>query len=306
MKIKIILASFLSVVALNGAMAGTAWVPPAKDKCPIDECPDIGGSISIGYDSAYIFRGVRLTEDAILTDVNYSFESFSVPFTLGYGHVTGLGSQWTGLAADNDGDQGNIYASAGLPSVLGFDVALRYDLYLYPNLREPTGMECWGDSHSALSLSLSRELLLGVVATFTSTYDFHAPTAPHGHYPNGQFQNIGHGNIDTGAWIHTLDLGKSFAIRDNVGLDLNCGVLYTDNLWGGVVRGSNQAHASGWNSYYINAGLPIALNCRATLTPYLGYNGSPDTWQADGVTSLQRLSNGNDIFHGGVNIGVNF
>ena len=38
---------------------------------------------------------------------------------------------------------------------------------------------------------------------------------------------------------------------------------------------------SGWDDYYQGAELSIALNCRATVTPYIGYNGTPDTWGID-------------------------
>ena len=52
-------------------------------------------------------------------------------------------------------------------------------------------------------------------------------------------------------------------------------------------------------------GADISLNCRATLSPYLGYNGAPDTWIADGVDTLGGGSN-NDALHGGVSLKVTF
>ena len=309
MKIKTILASLCSVLLFNGAIAGTAWTPPDKGpKCPIDDCPDIGGSIAMGYETDYIFRGVRLTEDAIWVDANYTFDQMplvNLPLTIGVKHVTGLASRvtyFTPFGGASDGDQSNIYASVGLPSVLGFDLDLGYDHYLYSNLRGPSPGGAFGgigDSHGAISLNLSRELLWGLVGTYNVAYDF---VTPGNDFPFS-------GTNDNGAWIHTMALSKSIALTDNIGLDLSGGALYTDNVWPRSWGFPFQhARSSGWNNYFIRAALPIALNCRATLTPYIGYNGTPDTWIGDGadVDFFGPATNDNDILHGGVNIRVNF
>ncbi|MCH1409226.1 MAG: hypothetical protein L7V87_09360, partial [Verrucomicrobiales bacterium] len=60
----------------------------------------------------------------------------------------------------------------------------------------------------------------------------------------------------------------------------------------------------GWNHYYVSAALPIELNCRATLTPYVGYNGGPGGYIADGING--GLQNQSDILHGGVSLSVSF
>ncbi|MEO0414202.1 MAG: hypothetical protein AAF226_04520, partial [Verrucomicrobiota bacterium] len=78
-----------------------------------------------------------------------------------------------------------------------------------------------------------------------------------------------------------------------------------------MVPNASTPRSSGWNNYYLRAALPIALNCRATVTPYIAYNGTPDTWIADGINNAvgypAGLGNGgNDAIHGGVSLSVDF
>ena len=97
-------------------------------------------------------------------------------------------------------------------------------------------------------------------------------------------------------WYHQAGIEKSFGLTDSVSLVLGAGVGYSDGYFGG----------SGWNHYYATASLPIALNCRTTLTPYIGYNGAPDTWIADGITIGSVGVAQSDILHGGVTLSVSF
>lgn len=55
----------------------------------------------------------------------------------------------------------------------------------------------------------------------------------------------------------------------------------------------------------MTASLPIQLNCRTTLTPYIGFVGAPNGFVVDGVnpTGLDPQS---DILHGGVSLSVSF
>ena len=120
MKIKALLATLIGAVALQGATAGT-WSPPDKGgKCPVVDCPDIGGNISVGYDSAYLFKGVRLAHDVFWGDVNYTFDGLPFAPNIGIWHLTDLGT----FPNSFYGDETNIYLGLSTPSVLGFDTAL--------------------------------------------------------------------------------------------------------------------------------------------------------------------------------------
>jgi len=297
MKIKAILASLISAVALQGATAGE-WCPPAKDKCPVDCCEDTKGNVSFGYMSDYIFYGVRLARDSVFADVNYTFDlpCVGLPLTVGAWHLSSLGS---GLAGnDAYGDETDLYASIGLPSVLGFDASIGYTHYLFPTFRGP-GAPTVGDSLSEANITISREVLCGVTLAYRGAHTFNGPA--------GYFGAGVNTNTDNGSWVHTLSLAKSFDITDCLALDLTGGVLYSDNYWSNFdSSGNNNTNYSGWNNYYVQASLPIALSGCATLLPYVGYSGSPDTWIADGLNGLVPGANQNDVFHGGVSIKVGF
>ncbi len=301
MKIKAILASLISAVALQGATAGE-WCPPAKDKCPVDCCEDTKGSVSFGYASDYIFYGVRVARDNVWADANYTFDlpCVGLPLTVGVWHLSSLGS---GLAGnDAYGDETNLYTSLGLPSVLGFDMSVGYKALFYPTTRPVTGTAgALGDSQNEVAFTISRDVFCGVTVAYRAAYDFNIRDFNDLAVPA---QDLG------GSWVHTLSASKSIDITDCLALDLTAGVLYTDNYWAGVpVAGQRD---TGWNNYYLQATLPIALSGCATLLPYVGYSGTPDTWVGDGLeginpgAGLNNGANANDVFHGGVSIKVGF
>ncbi|MDF1816800.1 MAG: hypothetical protein P1V20_31650 [Verrucomicrobiales bacterium] len=338
MRIKLFLATLIGAVTINGVVAGPCnyCPPPAEcDKCPIDCRDDLPGHVGVSYMSDYIFRGVRYSRDAVAFNASYTFEKCCLPITLGFQHVSSLNSQanlnnptaaipfgGTTRMGRPGGDQTNIFAEIGLPSICGFELSARYDHWFYPNLRLPqndpranvlapfAGLGNYGDSHGAVGIKISRELFCCLNLAVTSQYDFNTPGA--GLPINGTATNA---DPDNGAWIHTAELSRSFCITDCIGLDLKGGVLYTDNVWSHAANVSvpplgnpGDSGASGWNSYYIEAGLPIIVGRCAVLTPYIGYNGTPDTWQADGVYNnvAGGSLNNNDVFHGGVRLGVDF
>lgn len=298
---KLILAALAGIFAVGVATAGPAYYcPPAKGgaKCPVECCPS--GEVHISYMSDYFFRGVRHSRDAVGVGASYKFDQLPLALTLGFDHITSLSSNTNNYLGAN-GDHSNVYAAVGLPSLLGFDLGLRYDHYLYPNLRQPNGANNVGDSHGQLGLTISRDIWCGLNFAYTAAYDFNTPAYYAGLAAAGP--GILPNNNDDGAWIHTLALTKSFGITDCLSLDLSGGVLYTDNVWPG---GSGAARSAGWNSYFINASLPFAIGECATLAPYIGYNGTPDSWLADDIYNGIPGANRNDAFHGGVRFGVKF
>jgi len=303
MKIKLLLGAIIGAVALS-ANAGS-YCPPAKDcaKCPVDCCEELNGKVGVSYMSDYIFRGVRYSRDAVGLNASYRFDNCIAPVTVGVSHISSLGSQSTGNELGFDGDQTDLFVAVGLPSICGFDFGLRYDHYMYPNTRGPGAVGAIpgptvGDSHGALGLTVSREIFCGLVAAFNSTHDFNQPSA------RTFFNGPGTVNqADNGAWIHTASLSKSFCITDCISLDLTGGVLYTDNLYR---NGSGSTRSSGWNNYYTEASLPISLGKCAILAPYVGYNGTPDSWMADGYANGIPGANQNDVFYGGIRLNVGF
>jgi hypothetical protein len=254
---KAILVAIIGVFAIS-ANAGDWGKAPVPAKAPIEECLDIGGEISSGYMSDYIFYGVRLARDSVWTDVNYTFDNLIIPVNVGVWYLNGIDPV--------DYDELDIYASVELGSFAGFDASLGYVHYFFPELNA-------GGSQGEIGLDLSRSL--GIVDLALET-----------NY-----------NLWLEGWYHQVGIEKTFGISDNVSLVVGAGLGYSDGY-------SNDN--SGWSHYYVTAALPIELNCRATLTPYVGYNGGPDGYIVDGIQGIPNREDQSDILHGGVSLSVSF
>lgn len=255
---KAILVAIIGVFAIS-ANAGDWGKAPVPAKAPIEECLDIGGEISSGYMSDYIFYGVRFARDSVWTDVNYTFDNLIIPVNVGVWYLNGIDPV--------DYDELDIYASVELGSFAGFDASLGYVHYFFP--------ETGADSNGEIGLDLSRSLGIVDVALETNY------------------------NLWLEGWYHQVGIEKTFGISDNVSLVVGAGLGYSDNYFAG-------ANNSGWNHYYVSAALPIELNCRATLTPYVGYNGGPGGYVVDGFSGIENGDDQSDILHGGVSLSVSF
>lgn len=309
MKIKILLTALLGAVTIQGAAAGD-WCAP-EPKCPIDCSPDFKGEITLGYDTDYIWKGVRWAGDNIWADVNYTFDCLPLSPTIGVWHLTSLGSAAgtagaaTGPGNDAYGDETNIYAGFDLPCLFGFENRFGYVLNLYPTARLPQGSPLnVGDSFQRLQFATSRDLFCGLTFNYLAEWYF------------GNDANPGVGT-ELDGWFHTLGLSKSFEINDCIALDLSAEASYNDGLYSGIgaidpgAPGRAGGYGSGWNNYMLRAALPISLNCRSTLIPYIAYNGTPDGWVADHNRQISQITdnqgaNANDVFFGGVSVKVEF
>jgi len=268
---KAILVAIIGALTL-GVNAGDWGKAPVYDKTPIEECVDLGGEISAGYMSDYTFYGVRYARDSVWTDVNYSFDSI-IPITVGAWYLNGI-SGAPGY------DELDLYISGDLGTYAGFDVSVGYVHYLYPEAS-------FVGSYGEVGVDISRSLGF-VDLVFESNYALHGRSG------------------NSGGWYHGAGIEKSIPVSSNMSLDLAAGVGYSDGYYapGTANAGFVTPRTSGWNHYYMTASLPIELNCRTTLTPYVGYNGSPDTWVTDGING--GLGAQSDIFHGGVSLSVSF
>ncbi|MDF1859066.1 MAG: hypothetical protein P1U87_02560 [Verrucomicrobiales bacterium] len=269
---KAILVATISALTL-GVNAGDWGKAPIPAKAPIEECLDIGGSISTGYMSEYIFYGYRFSRDSVWTDVNYTFDSI-VPINIGAWYLNGIG-ETPGY------DELDLYISAELGSFAGFDTSLAYTYFFFP---EGVGVGSYGE----LGLDISRSLGF-VDFAWESNYAMLGRTGDTG-----------------GAWYHQASLSKEFGITDSVALVLSTGVGYSDGYASSNYLGIATGSGNGFNHYFVTAELPITLNCRATLTPYLSYNGAPDGWVADGANGFLNGNLQSDILSAGVSLSVSF
>lgn len=276
------------LIAIVGAMtlgvnAGD-WGKAPVDKTPIEECYDIGGEISSGYMTDYLFYGVRFSRDSVWTDVNYTFDNFVVPITIGAWYLNGTNDTAQQLAGNRSFDELDLYASAALGTYFGFDTSLSYTHFFFP--------EQSASSYGEVGFDVSRSL--GFV-------DFIA---------EANYAFTGNSVDDGGSWYYQAGLEKTFGITDAISLVLGAGVGYSDNYWSGpkvgLIANGAGANDSGFNHYYVTASLPIALNCRATLTPYITYTGAPDGWVADEINAATGLGAQSDVLSGGVSLSVSF
>ncbi len=270
---KTILVATIGALTL-GVNAGD-WGKAPVGKAPIEECVDLGGEISAGYMTDYIFYGVRFAGDSAWTDVNYTFDGLAVPITVGAWYLNGINEDGIGGAYD----ELDLYVSAALGTFAGFDVALGYTHFIFPETRSNivnTG------GYGEIGLDISRSLGF-VDFTWESNYAM-------GGASNG--------------WYHQAGLSKTFEVTDSIGLVISAGVGYSDGYFNPLVPNGSTPRDSGWNHYYAKAELPITLNCRTTLTPYIGYVGAPDSWIADGINPTGDPQS--DILHGGVTLSVSF
>lgn len=241
------------------------WGKAPAAKAPVEECLDIGGEISTGYDTDYMFYGARFARDSVWTDVNYTFDNLVVPVTLGAWYLNGIN-------APANYDELDLYAFVEVGSYAGFDASLGYTHFFFPETGPAAGFGSTGEA----SLELYRDLGF---ADFNGrvVYFFAGGLTPGG-----------------GGFYYEAALEKSFGLTDKASLVVGAGVGYSDNYFFGF------SGDSGWNHYFATVSLPIELNCRTTLTPYISYNGAPDTWVID------TLGLNSDVLYGGVSITVSF
>ena len=331
MKIKLFLTALIGALAIQGVHAGEEWCPPDKtpmddygsydDDAYCDECPDVGGQISLGYDTDYVWKGVRLARDVVWGDVNYTFANLPLSPNIGVWHLSSLGSGAVAGApnyggTDAYGDETNIYANVTLGGMFGIKPNIRYTHVFFPTTRGP-GNPREGDSFGYVTISLVKEIFNGWNFGYSRDYSLGRSSST---YHDG---GLSFGNLPStsrNGFFHTFSLAKSFCLSDSVDLQLSGGANYNDNFWDGrefltigsqtgpLGNGPGPNRDAGWHNYYLRADLPIKLNCRATLTPYVAYNGTPDGWIADQLWAgpIGRNANLNDVFYGGVSLKVNF
>jgi len=218
----------------------------------------------------YIYYGVRYARDSVWSDVNYTFDSLAFPITVGAWYLNS-NDDAVGL------DELDLYASVALGTYAGFDLDLGYTHFYFP--------ESAGFHYGELALDIYRSLgFVDFIAEASYTFS-------------------GLGN-QSGGWYYQAGVEKSFALTDATSLVLAAGVAYSDGYYSSPKIGLLNGGDSGFNHYYATASLPIALNCRATLTPYIGYNGSPDGWIVDEIDG--GFGPQSDILHSGVTLTVSF
>jgi len=282
---KIILAAMIGAMTL-GVNAGD-WGKAPVGKAPIEECIDLGGEITVGYMSDYFYRGQHVATGSVYGDVNYTFDGLAIPITIGAWYLNGVDIPTLGPFGF---DHLQVYATAHLGTFAGFDLGLSYIHHEFPEGLNPifNAPVFFGGDGDEVKLDFRRDLGF---AALVGSFSYYLGDTVFPQVDPGFYGNIG--------------LEKSIGITDNISLVLAGGVGYAD-IYSGI--GLPGLSVRGWNHYYLTASLPIQLNCRTTLTPYIGYNDQNGT-----LTSLANpasqlvgaLPDGSHL-HGGVALSVTF
>jgi len=275
---KAILVAIIGAMTL-GVKAGD-WGKAPVPKAPIEECYDIGASISSGYMMDYVFYGYRFSRDSVWTDVNYTFDNLIVPINVGVWYLNGINPSPNPGTAPGGMDELDLYISAELGTYAGFDVSLGYVYYFFP--------ESNFGSYGEIGLDISRSLGF-VDFAWESNYAMFGRTGDTG-----------------GGWYHQASLSKEFGITDRVSLVLSGGVGFSDGYFSSLYTGVAGPRGNGFNHYFVSAELPIELNCRATLTPYISYYGTPSGSVINGAAPFIGAGASSDVLTGGVSLSVSF
>ncbi len=267
-----------SAVSLNAGDYYSGGKAPIQAKAPIhakapivEDCIDYGANISAGYKTDYILHGLRVNGDSVWTDVNYQFDSF-LPITFGVSHVSGIRNTFP-YGGIGPIDETDLYLRAAVGEFAGFAVALSYT-HRFLNFSNAQAMN---GSYGDVGVDVRKSL--GFV-------DFVAGSTL-GINSRNSFFNAGGGD----GWVHRAGLEKEISLCEQATLIMSGGVGYHDGYF------FNVAGTDDWSHYYLNASIPFELNCRTTITPYIGYQGV----QQWGVFFPQG-----DLLHGGVSLNVSF
>jgi len=254
---------FLALAA-TPVLAGTA---PAPDKNPIAPAPvndDLGITASLGYDTNHIWRGLNFGQHWVRSAVEGSI------LLIGGANEDGAGNtslDWNAQFGTFAGDQDHFMPQGGgnaslqrlqLGAAVAHDfgpatVSLGYTYY-----RNMGGLNINAPMNDGGEINLGLATSLGPIDIASSA-------------------NYDHVND---SWYFDFNASTTIAITDSISLVPFANVGYGHNLnWqfarnGGIAGGSwgGLNNITGWTAVTTGIQLPIKLNSRATLTPYIAGN----------------------------------
>ncbi len=241
---KTTIASLLSIVVAAGTLhAGT---PSAKTPiAPVQPAPDdsLGFSLTAGYDSAYIFRGVKYGDSLISAGLTAPIkldDKTTLTFTPWYGHIAGK-------------DYDELDLPVSLTHDFGFAVlGVGYTWYRYPFS---------GFDTSEPNVTFSKTI--GNLTIYGGAYlDVNAKGGD-------LFANRGG---DPG-WYFETGAAYTIKICDKLSLVPEAKISYGEDYYG----------VKGFNNVLLKLGAPIALCKNATFTPYIAGSIAIDSLHDLGV-----------------------
>lgn len=264
--------SLLGITALaTTGFAGTAPAKMSGKACTACTAPaeeDLGLTLGVSYDSAFIFRGFDLAENWVSTNLDWSLPlTQKVKLNLGASYGSSAGDSFL----ENQGapislSYERLELAAGVSVDLGA-VELGVGYRWYHHMGDG---DIFLDDTNEASITLATKagpvnLGLGV------NYDF-----------------------DAEGWYFEAGVNTEIKLCDRVSLVPGASIGYAlDYNW--QFAGANGV--DGFTAVNISIALPIKLSKHATLTPFIAYNIPIDALDNLGL---------DDQLHGGVSLSVKF
>jgi len=245
---------FLALAA-TPVLAGTSPAPK-NPVAPAPENDDLGITASLGYDTNYIWRGLNYGQNWVRSAVEGSI------LLIGGASEDGAGTtslDWNAQFGTFAGDQDHLTPNLGVDDLgisfqrLQLGAAVAHDFGPATVSLGYTYYRNMGSLNRNAPLNDSGEINLGL-ATSLGPIDI-ASSANYDHVND--------------SWYFDVNASTTIAITDSISLVPFANVGYGHNLnW----QFAGPSNITGWTAITTGIQLPIKLNSRATLTPYLAGN----------------------------------
>lgn len=305
---------FLALAA-TPVVAGTA--PAPKNPAPVQPAvnDDLGLNLGLGYHTNYIWRGLNFGQhwaDASLAGVIPLVEGTRLAWDFNYGTMLGNEhfSPDAGFAPGSGGnlDFQRLQLGAAIQHDLG-PVTLSLGYRYFKNLGDLANAEpVFGPGAGAFGMQDGQEVSLGLA---TALGPINVASSANYDYVNN-------------SWYFDLDLNTNIAVTDAVSIVPFANIGYGHNLnWQFNANALNSASPvafngnnsiSGFTAINVGFRIPVKLNSRATLTPYIAANlplsavsnlggNARQTGTILGQTADTPYKS---VLHGGVTLSVRF
>ncbi len=285
---------FLALAA-TPVVAGPSAPAPKNPIAPAPVNDDLGITASLGYDTNYVWRGLNFGQHWVRAGLNGSLLLVGGAAEDGAGSTSLLwDAQYGSFAGDQDHffpqGAGNLsYQRLQLGTALSHDfgpASLSLGYRYYHNMG---GLNTAGAMNDGQEVSLGAATALGPIKfTSSANYDF--------------INNY---------WYVDLSASSTIVVTDAISVVPYATIGYGHNMNWQFAR--NQAITNQWtrnnisNFTSVNTGIqvPIKLNSRATLTPYIAVN-----IPMSGIQNLPKSGTPDNAFttvlYGGVTLSIRF
>ncbi|MBK8036491.1 MAG: hypothetical protein IPK22_05055 [Verrucomicrobiaceae bacterium] len=265
---------FLALAA-TPVVAGTA--PAPKNPAPVQPAinDDLGINVGLGYHSSYVWRGLNFGQhwvDGSLGGAIPLVEGTRLAWDVNYGSLASDQSTFGG--ANNRSFQ-RLQLGAALQHDLGpVTASLGYRYF-----RNMGTLNTLGGMRDGNEFSFGLATALGPINLASSAnYD-----------------------ISNASWYFDLDANTNIAITDSISLVPFVNVGYGKNFAWQLVRSEN--NFTGWTAVTTGLRLPVKLNSRTTLTPYIAVNAPLGQLDNSAVLPINTTQ---PVVFGGVTLSVRF